>query len=109
MLKKQAALLLGATMIIGTIGAGMATKAQQPEKPENNFYAETAVVVVLDYNDDLVVVEDANGQSWCFEGTEDWEVGDVASLLMNDCGTEIIYDDEIVSAQYSGFQASDIQ
>lgn len=105
MVKKFALLILG-TMIIGASGCGMASKAQQPVK---NYYPKTAVVVVLDYNEDLVVVKDANGQRWCFEGTEDWAIDDVASLLMNDNGTEIIYDDEIVKAQYSGFVASEIK
>lgn len=69
----------------------------------SNRYPHTAVVVEVDYNADEVVLEDFAGERWSFCGTEDWMEGDIASLLMDDHGTESIYDDEIVSARYSGW------
>ena len=65
-------------------------------------YALTAVVSKIDTENDAVVCYDAAGNSWVFHGIEDWEVGDVCSMLMNDKGTTEIYDDEIVSVRYGG-------
>lgn len=66
-------------------------------------YPTCGEVVEVDYENDLVVVEDFNGNLWEFEGCEDWLEGDIASMIMNDCGTPEIYDDEIVTVKYSGY------
>ena len=68
-----------------------------------NEYALTTQVVQVDYENDVVVCQDFNGNLWEFEGTEDWMYGDIASFVMNDMGTPSIYDDEIISARYSGY------
>lgn len=68
-----------------------------------NYYPKTAVVVAFGVRDDLVVAEDANGQRWCFTGIEDYCIGDMVSMIMDDMGTDIIYDDEIVNVRYSGY------
>lgn len=67
------------------------------------YYALTTVVVELDAENDVVTCKDFNGNLWEFEGCKDWTVGDIASLLMNDRGTEKIYDDTIISARYNGY------
>jgi antirestriction protein len=82
-------------MIVGVI------QEQHEQKAEN--YALTTIVISLDYENDLVQCEDFNGNLWEFEGCEDWVIGDIASLLMNDRGTEKIYDDTIIDARYSGY------
>lgn len=69
---------------------------------EANLYPTTAVVYELDRENDLVTVEDVNGNLWQFEGCKDWEINDICSMLMNGCGTTSIYDDEIVIVRYSG-------
>lgn len=66
------------------------------------YYVLTTVVVELDTENDVVICEDFNGNLWEFEGCEDWVIGDIASLLMNDKGTEKIYDDTIIDTRYSG-------
>lgn len=104
MFKKSLIALLGAVSAVSFAGASYAG-----EPAPKNYYAMTAVVSSLDYEKDTVTVENANGFTWCFSGTEDWEVGDVASLVMDDNGTEIIFDDEIISARYSGYIASDLK
>lgn len=72
-------------------------------KPVETQYARTGFVVELDRENDIVVVEDWAGLTWEFYGIEDWEVNDIASMLMNDNGTpENIYDDEILSVRYGG-------
>lgn len=69
----------------------------------NHFYALTTQVVEIDKVNDVVTVEDCNGNLWTFEGTEDWEIGDCASLIMVDNGTKTIEDDVIVSTEYSNW------
>lgn len=66
-------------------------------------YALTTVVVELDTENDVVTCEDFNGNLWEFEGCEDWTIGDIASLLMSNRGTEKIYDDTIIDTRYSGY------
>ena len=66
------------------------------------YYPMTTKIVETDRENDVVVCEDFNGNLWEFEGCEDWQVGDVASLLMNSKGTASIFDDEIVTARYNG-------
>ena len=34
---------------------------------------------------------------------EDWAIGDIVAVVMDTMGTELIYDDEIVSVTYNGY------
>ena len=68
------------------------------------IYPETAKVVEVDYDTDTVTVETFTGFLFTFYGCEDWMVGDCASLIMEDNGTELVYDDEIIMAQYGGWE-----
>lgn len=67
------------------------------------YYALTTQVVEIDTENDVVTVEDSNGNLWDFYGVEDWEIGDCASLLMNSRGTEKVTDDRVEGAQYSAW------
>lgn len=73
------------------------------EAPKGKEYPMSAVVVELDAERDVVVIEDFNGNLWEFESIEDWMVGDICACIMNDMGTEIIYDDVIVTTKYCGY------
>ena len=66
------------------------------------YYALTTKVVELDRDNDVVVCEDFNENLWEFYGYENWQVGDIASLLMNSKGTEKNIDDAIEFASYNG-------
>lgn len=66
-------------------------------------YALTTVVVSLDYDADVVEVQDFNGNVWAFDGCEDWQLLDVCSMTMDDNDTEIIYDDAIINCRYDGW------
>lgn len=66
-------------------------------------YALTTVVTSLDYDNDVVMVMDFNGNLWSFEGCEDWAVYDVCSCMMDDQDTDLIYDDEIIGVRYDGW------
>ncbi len=69
-----------------------------------DLYPETAKVVEVDYDADLVTVETFTGFLFAFYGCEDWAEGDCASLIMEDNGTDLVYDDEIVMAQYGAWE-----
>ena len=71
------------------------------ENSTEEFYPLTVKITSLDKENDIVYCVDGSGFLWSFFGCEDWEVNDIASLLMNSHGTDIIYDDEIVLAHYS--------
>lgn len=73
-------------------------------KTESKIYPLTTKVLRVDYENDIVVCIDCNSNFWEFEGAEDWEAEDCATLLMNDKGTEDIFDDEIISAKYSAWE-----
>lgn len=77
--------------------------AYQENHSAREFYPMTAIVVECDSSNDAVTVRDSEGQEFQFYGIEDWNVGDVASLLMDNSGTDRIFDDIIVKAHYSGF------
>ena len=67
---------------------------------ENEYPLSTVVVSV---ENDVVTVEDFNGNLWEFESAEDWAEGDICAMIMNDCGTEEIHDDEILMTRYCGW------
>ena len=65
-----------------------------------DLYPLTARVYAIDYDEDTVIVETFNGDLFDFDGVEDWAEDDCCSLIMDDNGTALIYDDAIVSARY---------
>lgn len=67
------------------------------------IYPAVGVVTDLDCEHDLVIFEDYNQNLWIFEGIEDWDIGDIGALLMDDMETESIYDDMILLVRYAGF------
>lgn len=69
---------------------------------KENLYPLSTTVKSINTTTDTVAVEDYNGNLWEFYGTEDWEVGDRCSLVMDTNGTPSIYDDPIVSQKYDG-------
>lgn len=65
-----------------------------------NIYPLLTTVTGVDRDKDLVTVEDNNGFIWQFEGTDDWEEGDLCNCLMDNKGTKKIFDDEIIMTRY---------
>lgn len=68
-----------------------------------HIYPLYSVVTEVDKENDIVTVTDFNGNDWQFSGCEDWECGNIASLIMHDNGTPDIYDDIIIKAEYNGW------
>ena len=98
------------TFIIITIGiiiiVGLITVCSfnlGSDNREKNLYPLSTIVWKVNEGNNKVTVMDFNGNLWQFNGIEDWEVGDVASLIMDSKNTDTIFDDEIVKAQYNGF------
>ena len=69
---------------------------------KSNIYATTGVVRHISNINDMVTIQDFNGNMWQIQGVEDWDVGDIVSCVMDSHGTEKISDDTIISSKYSG-------
>lgn len=67
---------------------------------------ETLEIIELDYNNDTVILSDANGYRYFMEGIEDWHKGDLVSCIMDTKFTDIILDDEIMEARFSGYSVN---
>lgn len=67
------------------------------------LYPTTAMVCRVDRESDLVYCKECNGNIWAFFGVEDWEEGDLVSMIMDDNDTELIYDDMILQVRYGGY------
>jgi len=66
-------------------------------------YPMGATVVETDRVSDTVIIEESNGNTWAFQGVEDWAVGDGVACIMHDNGTpKWVYDDIIVDVRYTG-------
>lgn len=85
-----------------SISALFVGRAVQKATYNQHTYPLSTVVEYVNGNE--VTTRDFNGNLWIFnDDTEDWIKGDICSLIMHDNYTSIIYDDEIIKAQYSGF------
>ena len=99
-------ILLSAIFVVSLAGCLASTNVlrstETETKVEETLYALTTKVVMIDRITDVVWCKDYNGNIWEFYGCEDWAIGDIASLLMNDKGTKKIADDEIKDTRYNG-------
>ena len=68
------------------------------------LYPETARVIAVNHEKDTVTVQTFNDFIFVFEGCEDYMEGDGVALIMEDNGTEKVFDDEIIMAQYCGWE-----
>lgn len=76
--------------------------AEQNKKVESKCYPLVAFVTEINTNENLISVTDSSGQIWQFSDSSNWRNGDVCSMIMNDNGTENIFDDEIVVVRNEG-------
>ena len=76
------------------------TEVQAKTVNVDNLYIMETVVYEFDYETDEVVCETETGNLYAFYGIEDWELGDRCILVMDNCGTENIKDDEIIRTFY---------
>lgn len=59
--------------------------------------------IITEIKDNIVTFTDFNGNMWSFYGAEDWEINDICAVIMDNNGTETIYDDIITSIRYCGW------
>ena len=59
---------------------------------------------ITNISGDVVTMETATGHVYQMDGAEDYETGDLLSVLMYSNGTEAITDDIILAARFSGYQ-----
>ena len=64
------------------------------------IYPDTMKIVEIE--NDIITVETATGIAYQFEGAEDYNVGDLVSVLMYSSATPHVYDDEILDVRYAG-------
>lgn len=69
-------------------------------KAKADIYPECGIVTVVE--DDDVTIETFNGTLWGIKG-DDYMEGDVVAMIMDDHGTETVYDDEVITAKYCGW------
>jgi hypothetical protein len=103
---KKTLLLAAIATAIFTTPAHAATSAPDT----SGLYSWCGIITVMDYKNDLVTVETANGLQYTFYGCEDYFGGDLVDLLMWDNGTpETVLDDLVIDANYSGFVAEELR
>ena len=68
-------------------------------KPD--YYALAGEVVEIDRENNLVIIEDFNGNLWDYFGTENASIGRAVAMKMNGRHTMQIEDDKIVELNYS--------
>lgn len=100
-MKMKKIILIAALAIFFFTGYNIG-KNKAVKKIQETFYPQTTVVSRVNYESDTVICLDNNGHIWKFSGCEDWEVGDICSMIVNTNGTSIIYDDEIIRIRYNG-------
>lgn len=92
---------------VGTSGTENAQPYTLP-RLDGRYYPLTGKVTGLTLDiapeTDLVEITQVNGNVWEFyaPSTDCWELGDLASCIMDGKGTETVYDDDIVIALYCG-------
>jgi len=108
--KQQSIALIIAFVLILAVFIGTVITIIKFEKDNdkmlNNLYPLATIVEEIHEANDLVTVRDFNGNLWQFyleESGEDWEIGDICSIIFDSKGTEDIKDDEIISVRYSGW------
>lgn len=100
--KEKRKLLTVALTVTLSISALFIGRAVQKATYNQHTYPLSTVIECVNGNE--IIAKDFNGNLWTFtDNTEDWIKGDICSLIMHDNYTSIIYDDEIIKAQYSGF------
>ena len=104
MRKKAIAVIAGVAATIGaTVTAGAATSGVSWGIREYNghqLYAATMRVYATDEKTDVLTLEDSQGFLWEIAGVDDWTAGDFANVILDDAGTDQIFDDQILAVKY---------
>lgn len=75
----------------------------KPIKKKSQMYPECGVIIKIDKRRNTVTFQTQNGNMFAFYGTEDFLVGDLVAVIMDDNGTPKVSDDKIMDVKYSGY------
>ena len=112
-MKKAIVLILTAVATLGTATTvSAATETVSPtisNSLNKTFYPLTGIVTSVTPDDsdtrfEVITFTCSNGNMFSFTAptTDCWEEADLVSCIMNNKGTETVYDDEVITAMYSG-------
>ena len=93
-----ASLLIASAMLCNNNNNNNNTKVKKTKQ----IYPMTTIDREIDNKNDIVTVENNDGELFQFIGIEDWQINDVCSLMLNNNCTENIYDDIIIKTIYNG-------
>lgn len=75
---------------------------------KTDIYPLCGIVTEIEYEvipgNDLVIFTCANGNEFGFYApiSDGWEIYDLAACIMDSNGTDLVYDDEVIAAEYAG-------
>lgn len=95
-------------MIIVTILSFILSFSSFNQSCVNKVYPKAMQVIELNYDTNEIVCIDSNNFKWIFLGIEDYEINDLVVCIMDNNCTQEIFDDSILSVQYSGYHFTDI-
>lgn len=113
-MKKAIVFILTATAVtFGTTTIASAATETIPPTISNSlnktFYPLTGIVTSVtpdnsDTRSEVITFTCSNGNMFSFTAptTDCWEEADLVSCIMNNKGTETVYDDEVITSMYSG-------
>lgn len=71
---------------------------------ENNIYPECLQIVEINQAADIVQGKTCSGLIFSFYGVEDYMLGDLVAVIMDDNGTpETVLDDVVKDVRYAGY------
>ena len=99
------AILIAALPLLVSFGITKYSENQGEKINIDNLYADCGVIM----DDpgqlgDIVIVTMQNGNMFAFENEDgDWNIGNLVSILFDNNGTDIVYDDIIIDYKYAGW------
>ena len=100
---KKIVLVISSLLIASTMLCNNNNTKVKQKKQINDYYPMTTIVREIDNKNDIVTVENNDGELFQFIGIEDWQINDICSLMLDNNGTEKnIYDDIIIKTIYNG-------
>ncbi len=74
----------------------------------HEVYPRAMEIVEFEHYTDTVVCVDAVGLEWAFYGIEDWDIGDLVIVMLDNNGTpNTMVDDIITDTIFSGYRFPD--
>ena len=90
-------------LVVATIDIGV-----KANEPAHKLYPRAMEIVEFEHDTDTVVCVDAVGLEWAFYGIEDWDIGDLIIVMLDNNGTpNTMVDDIITDTIFSGYRIPD--